>query len=185
MRKQRRNIAASAFTAIGLGSGLFAPGVAHAGFFEQLFGLEPAPSTGYDRTERPYEPQPYRRAVRPKKAAAVDTKPKRQMPTDLMHDATLRPGDAVMMKGGMRVYEGDDQSKHDKRDFVALEAAPDVPKKPRAELVALDTTRNDPLRGTVTPNVIASGRSAAVGAPISQGYRITDARGKSMRYVGP
>ena len=168
--------------AVGLIGGLVSPGAAQAGFFEQLFGMQPvpqpAPSYGYGYEQAPRAPRVQRR-----KRVAADTG--KQKPTDLMHDATLRQGDAVMMKSGVHIYEGDRASVHESDEFVALDDAADVSRKQREALLALDTTRNDPLRGNFTPDTLASGRSASVSAPISPGYRITDTRGRSVRYVGP
>ena len=178
----------AASVAIGF-CGLLAPSVAQAGFFDQLFGglqaPAPQPVPTYDYGS---ELPPSVRIVRPhhrKHVAVVDEKAGRQTPTDLMHDATLRPGDAVMMKSGIHIYEGDRAKTHESDEFVALDDA-DTSRKERDELLALDTTRNDPLRhGAVAPDTIASGRSASVSTPINVGYRITDAHGKSVRYVGP
>ena len=171
---------AIAISAIG---GLFAPASAQAGFFEQLFGLEspaPQPAPSYE-TQRPMRvPRVYRH-----KHVALENRTGRQTPTDLMHDATLRPGDAVMMKSGIHIYEGDRASSHESDDFVALDDADRTSRKQREALLALDTTRNDPLRGEVKPDTIASGRSASVSTPVSAGFKITDARGRSIRYVGP
>ena len=102
-----------------------------------------------------------------------------------MHDVTLRSGDAIMMKDGIHIYEGDRASKHDSDEFVALDDSSDVTGKRRLALLAMDTTRNDPLRGNIAPDTIASGRSASVSASVSPGFKITDVRGKSVRYVGP
>ena len=167
------------------------PGVAHAGFLEQLFGIAPqaaptpapAPSSGQDEP-RYYPDAPVRH--RAKRKVLVDAKPKLQKPTDLMHDVTLRPGDAVMMKGGIHVYAGDDgDEEHTKSDFQPLDAIRGLPRQERNALIAMDTTRNDPLRGALHPDTLASGRSAAVASPVVAGHDIVDARGKTVRYVGP
>ena len=167
------------------------PGTAHAGFLEQLFGVAPqeapqvapAPSYGHDAPRVEYYAPIHHRA---KRKVVVDNKPKLQKPTDLMHDATLQTGDAVMLKGGIQVYTGDDRdSRHTKADFAALDEVSGVSKQERQALVAMDTTRNDPLRGTLKPDTIASGRSAAVANPIVAGSEIVDARGAKVRYVGP
>ena len=169
------------------------PASAHAeGFFDQLFGLTPqpapqaapVPSYGYDGSgyvqDAPVHHRPKRKVV------VVDTKPKLQKPTDLMHDATLQTGDAVMMKDGLHVYTGDDRgAKHTRADFELLDAVRGMPKQERRALVAMDTTRNDPLRDALKPDTIASGRSAAVASPVVSGTEIVDARGNKMRYVGP
>ncbi len=196
---------AAAVAAAAFGS-LAVPCSAHAGFFEQLFGAPPsppAPTYSYERPSTldlaPALPRVSRHALAPspfahrltRRVAARDIRPKAngapvlQKTTDLMSDKTLRAGDAVMMKDGIHIYDGRESAKHNIRQFVALDEAQDVKSAERSALVAMDTTRNDPLRSQVVPDTIASGRSAAVGAPAVSGFRITDARGRSVRYVGP
>ncbi len=186
-------LAAVTALTMGVAVGIVAiPGTAQAGFLDQLFGgsqqsapsYGSVPSYGYDSGEQRGYAVPSYRAHRPKKRVAADGNAGKQKTTDLMHDASLRPGDAVMLKDGIHIYEGERASAHDNSDFVALDQA-DVPNKQKELLVAVDVTRNDPLRGPISPNALASGRSAAVATPINAGYKITDARGKPMRYVGP
>ena len=181
---------------------LLAPGTAQAGFLDQLFGspapAPAAPTYSYEQPSAPsefYTPRvrsyrhslavPVRRHEAKKVVAARDLeKPVLQQTTDLMSDKTLRPGDAVMMKDGLHVYDGRESAKHRAAQFVAIDAAK-LKGSDRSALVAMDTTRNDPLRGAVAPDTVASGRSAAVGTPVVKGFKITDARGQSVRYVGP
>ncbi len=173
---------------LGAGMTFAVPASAQAGFFEQLFGIAPqaSPFESGRSYEAPARPLEQRSTPHHARKHVADAKPNRQKPTDLFHDASLRPGDAVMMKDGIHVYQGEGGSVHDGRDFVAVDASRELNGRERAALVALDTTRNDPLRGReVQPDTLASGRSAAVGAPVSAGFKITDARGASVRYVGP
>lgn len=190
IKKIASGTAASVF-AIALG--VCTPATANAaGFFEQLFGMTPqsapqaapVPSYGYDQPQGYFDAPVVRH--RAKRKVVVDDKPKLQKPTDLMHDATLQTGDAVMTKRGIEVYVGDDRDhKHNASDFEAVDSVQGMPKQERKALVAMDTTRNDPLRGSLTPDTIASGRSAAVAAPVAAGHPIVDAKGKTVRYVGP
>ena len=189
MTKKFSSLASASALAFGLGLAAM-PAPAHAGFFEQLFGIAPqaapqaapVPAYGYDAPQS-YESAPVHRHIKHK---VVDEKPKLQKPTDLMHDATLQTGDAIMMKSGLKIYVGSDgDGVHDKADFRPLDAVRGVPKEERKVLVTMDTTRNDPLRGALNPDTIASGRSAAVASPVSPGHDIVDARGKTLRYVGP
>ena len=176
--------------AIGVVAGLVTASTgAQAGFFEQLFsGFQaqaPAPQPSYE-----YNPAP-RMSARPqvhhfrKRVASVSSKPVLQKTTDLMDDKTLRSGDAVMMKDGLHVYAGPESSNHERDQFVRLDEAHRLSDKERVRLASVDTTRNDPLMHDNQTNTIASGRSAAVGSPIVAGYRITDVKGESVRYVGP
>ena len=176
--------------AIGVVVGLAAvPTGAQAGFFEQLFGgfQAPAPqvepSTSYDSAPRvansPLQSRHIHRHV-----AKLNDKPVLQKTTGLMEDKTLRSGDAVMMKDGLHVYAGPTSATHETDQFVALDDARHLTGKERVELASMDTMRNDPL-ATDKTDTIASGRSAAIGSPIVTGYRITDGKGASIRYVGP
>ena len=181
----------SVILAIGVLAGLAtAPTGAQAGFFDQLFGVFQAPapaaqpSYSYDRAQRNVSGSFAARRAH-KRVAIVSDKPVLQKTTGLMEDKTLRRGDAVMMKDGLHVYAGSASSTHDDEDFVALDDARHISDKARLELASMDSTRNDPLRHGNQPDTLASGRSAAVGSPIVAGYRITDAKGTSVRYVGP
>ncbi len=177
--------------AIGVVAGLATASTgAQAGFLEQLFsGFQvqaPAPQPSYDynpvpRAFRvPYQAHRVRRHV-----ASVSDKPVLQKTTGLMDDKTLRPGDAVMMADGLHVYAGHESSTHERDEFVRLDEARHLSDKERVRLASMDTTRNDPLTHDNQTNTIASGRSAAVGSPVVAGYRITDVKGASVRYVGP
>ena len=177
--------------AIGVLAGLaVAPSGAQAGFLDQLFGVfqapVPAAPPSYDYGRAPSTlPSHYEHRHVRKRVAVVSDKPVLQKTTALMEDRTLRQGDAVMLKDGLHVYAGPEASTHDRDQFVPLDQARHVPQKERTELALLDTTRNDPLKHMGQPDTIASGRSASVGSPIVAGYRITDAKGASVRYVGP
>jgi hypothetical protein len=179
----------AAVLAIGVVVGLsMNVGTAQAGFFDELFGggqATQAPT--YEQAPMPQVdlPDAMAPAHRRTKTVAVDAKPVLQKTTDLMHDKTLHPGDAIMMKDGIHIYSGAESSQHTKKQFVALDDARYVSSKQRSSLIAMDTTRNDPLTHDMMPDTIASGRSASVSTPIAAGYRITDARGASVRYVGP
>lgn len=151
------------------------------GFFEQLFGggfsaPTPAPAPQYNApapgdpgffSDRPLPSQQRRKKV-------ADDKPVLQTPTDLMHDKTLQAGDAVMMKDGLHVYTGPESDHHTKRQFASLDATRAVGKGERLRLAALDPTK-------VAPGV----QEARSASEIVTGYKITDARGRSVRYVGP
>ncbi len=176
--------------AIGVVVGLATvPTGAQAGFLDQLFGAfqppAPAPQPSYDYGRAPAAFAPREPHHVRKRVASVSGKPVLQKTTALMDDKTLRAGDAVMMKDGLHVYTGPEASRHDHDQFVPLDEARHISGQDRVKLASMDTTRNDPLVSGVKPDVIASGRSAAVGTPTVVGYRITDAKGASVRYVGP
>ena len=164
------------------------PSTAQAGFFEQLFGVQPSPQPSYEY-ERPAQPEgnvePLIIQRHAAKKVAVDDKPVLQKTTDLMHDKTLRPGDAVMTKTGIHVYAGREKSVHNSGEFVALDDAHHIKGEAKVMLAALDATRNDPLTKPTTPDTLASGRSAAVSSPIVAGVKFTDQTGRTIRYVGP
>ena len=176
--------------AIGVVAGLaMASTSAQAGFFEQLFsGFQaqaPAPQPAYDYNPEPRSAAPSRVHHFRRRVASVSSKPVLQRTTSLMDDKTLRPGDAVMMKDGLHVYAGPESATHERDQFVRLDEAHRLSDKERVRLASMDTTRNDPLMHDNETNTIASGRSAAVASPVVAGYRITDVKGASVRYVGP
>ena len=182
--------------AIALAAGTaLAPASAHAGFFDQLFGGgTPAPEPqqvqpdgggySYDQLNQGYTAIPSRPRAAKKRVASVDRKPVLQKTTDIMSDNTLRPGDAVMMKSGVHIFAGDSDSHHDKSDFVALDTAHHVSKDAKGQLVALDVAHRAPLEYAASTTTMLEGRSVG-GREISEGYKITDVRGRSIRYVGP
>lgn len=190
------SIAPRRWSALGFGllllsSASFVPGTAQAGFFDQLFGA-PAPR----QVEPTYESQPAPGPAAPfpgqdaappprlkKKTAVREVMPVRQKTTDLWHDKTLRVGDAIMMKDGLHVYNGPEAAHHSSKEFPPIGQARSVPAAQRLALAAIDTTRSDV--SATAPAGLSSGRSAATGTPISKGFKITDARGASIRYVGP
>ena len=167
-------------------AGLATGSSAHAaGFFEQLFGTAPSapPAATYDYAFPPADPEMPVPAQRPRRVVE-DAKPVLQKTTDLMHDKTLRAGDAVMMKTGIAVYSGGEGSRHTASQFIALDNAR-VSKSSRNVLLAIDETHRDPL-GYVADATLKEGRSASANeTTVAVGYRITDARGNSVRYVGP
>ena len=167
------------------------PSTAQAGFFDQLFGAPSQPVynqpsyNGAPPQQLDVQPEPFvlqRRAV---KRVVADDKPVLQKTTDLLHDKTLRPGDAVMMKTGIHVYTGRETAAHKAAEFSPLDQAPRLRPNERVALASMDGTRNDPLAKGAAPDTLSSGRSAAVSTPIVAGVKFTDQRGKTIRYVGP
>ena len=176
------------------GTASFAPATAHAGFLDELFGAapqqapiqQPAPDQGFSYGQPTFgEPLAQHRQHKAKKVVvAVDKTPKLQMTTDLMSDKTLRPGDAVMMKSGVHIFVGERDTHHGSDDFVALDEAHRVTKHDGGELVAMNVAHRAPLDYVGGETTMLEGRSVG-GRPLSEGYKITDARGHSVRYVGP
>lgn len=179
---------AALLLAVGVGA-VGAPTTAQAGFLEQLFGVAPEPAPQAPAYDYGQPAPAYRLAPapsRPKRKIVASDKPKLQKTTELMRDTTLQAGDAVMTKDGLRIYTGDDGvGHHSKADFDTIDSLDGVPKAEKVALMALDTTRNDPLRHGTQPDTVASGRSASVSTNLTQGHTIVDAKGRSVRYVGP
>jgi hypothetical protein len=178
----------AAVTTLGVATLGFTAG-AQAGFFEQLFGAPPPPqppAPSYYQPEAPVAgPTPYVPHRHEHRREYVDTKPSLQKPTDLMHDKTLHPGDAVMMKTGIHIYTGREDALPNSDNFVPLDDATRIKPAERVALAAIDATRNDPLSKGTAPDSLASGRSAAVAGPLVKGVEFTDQRGHTIRYVGP
>lgn len=87
-----------------------------------------------------------------------------------MNDPTLRRGDAVMTKDGIRIFEGPVSTHHAAGDFVSLEMARNVGSKAKAVLSQVDAPVGDTLPAevsplTITPNKVVQwklGSSVAV-----------------------
>jgi hypothetical protein len=154
------------------------PGAAQAGFFEQLFGAPPEPSY-YNREPSPE--QPYVRHHVRRERPVVSDKPVLQKTTDIMHDPTLRDGDAVMTKTGIKIFVGSRGGVHDEDDFVSLGEARHLKRSERIGLASLDLAHSDSQSGTPAPVI---GRSVAHIAPKAQGKDPRQAH-RTIRFVGP
>jgi hypothetical protein len=153
---------------------------AQAGFFDQLFGGRPEsqPYYGYPAPFGQWDGAPIRQRSHRARAVAVEEKPVKQTPTDLMHDPTLRYGDAVMMASGVDIFTGERGSSHDRDDFTPLQDAKHMRPRDKMALAAV-------VDGTMAPGAPVSGRSASVTIPIAKGVMIHDPSGRAIRYVGP
>jgi hypothetical protein len=173
-------------------------GSAQAGFFDELFGGLFGPPPPVYRSYRPpwgaapgHRPRGHHFGHRAghngatRKRTIVVERPdeavERQKPVDnIMEDDSLRRGDAVMTAAGIRIFVGDSGDRHDPEDFRRLSEVRGLSKKERKALAALDTKESaSDLTGG-----IATGRSAA-DREITAGEMITDAKGRTIRYVGP
>ncbi|MGH6845891.1 MAG: hypothetical protein ACREC0_00200 [Methylocella sp.] len=186
-----------AVATVGLLQSIAFPSIAHAGFFDFLFG--PFQS----RAVRPYEAYPgewgadprfrrhadrgfrrheHRLAARRKLDAADDTDhPGRPpAPADIMDDDSLQPGDAVMTQAGIRIFVGDSGTPHEPQDFRKLSEIKGFSKRERKALAALDARGSGPDG----ESGMATGRSASEHKLVS-GETIVDPHGRSIRYVGP
>jgi hypothetical protein len=168
--------------AIVLMAAIAVPATAQAGFFDQFFGGQPQPFFGFQRFGGPAGAPVGRRFHHAR--AVVDEKPVRQMPTDLMHDKTLRYGDAVMMETGISIFTGERKASHDRDDFSPLQGARVRPGQ-KIALGAVDVTRLDSVTAPKSSGGLVSGRSSTVTMPVAKGVMIQDPSGKSIRYVGP
>ena len=77
---------------------------------------------------------------------------------NVLHDETLRPGDAYMAEDGLRVFVGFSGADHDKAVFVDLVAARHIAPSHKARLAAVDT----PLRRYASAAPSPSHRSLSI-----------------------
>jgi hypothetical protein len=192
-----RNRRAVAIAAVTVGFIAF-PSIAHAGFFDFLFGQPERPAV------RPYEgyfggmpahwgadPGLRRRAdpsfhrhrhkLSARRKIVADNHPVGPLaPTDLMDDDSLRPGDAVVTPTGIRIFIGSSGSHHAPEDFRKPSEIKGLPKRERKALAALDAQDS----GTDGKPGMATGRSASE-RKLVFGETIIDPQGRSIRYVGP
>ncbi len=186
-----------ALAAACLGHALAFPGAAKAGLLDDLFGalFNPHSYRGYDAYPPPAPGQDIRRkanrgrlglgqssAARKRAAAAarIGQPVRLQGSVDLMEDDSLRKGDAVVTPAGIRVFTGYSSDRHKPEDFKRPSEIKGLAKSERKALAALDA--QGAAAGRMS--ALVTGRSAA-GRKLSAGELITDARGRTIRYVGP
>lgn len=109
-------------------------------------------------------------------------KPKLQKTTGLMDDRTLRSGDAVMTKEGLRIFTGEQAAHHEKDEFVALRDAPHGKKGARLVLAAIDDAARLDV-GRDRRAELHTGRSVST-ADVERRPSFTEPD-VSVRYVGP
>ncbi len=194
-----RGVAVAVVT-VGLLQSITFPGIAHAGFFDFLFGQPfqtPAarPYEGYfggmpgqwgadpgfrRHADRGFHRHGHRLSAR-RKMLVADNHPIGPVPpTDLMDDESLRRGDAVMTPTGIRIFIGDSGDRHSPEDFRKPSEIKGLSKVERKALAALDAQGS----GTDGKLGMATGRSASE-RKLVFGETIIDPQGRSIRYVGP
>ena len=173
-------------------------GVAHAGFFDSLFGTsapayQPAPSynPGSRLDDRYLESRPFERMRRQIHRAAAAPKEdhaaikEAAKSTDLIHDRTLRSGDAVMTDKGVRIYSGDKRSgTHDRDEFAKLSDVQGMSRELRTTLDAINAHRSQSTWQVGEAEVpLQTGRS--VYGDLKPPRTTTDKEGRTIRVVGP
>ncbi len=189
--RNRRGVAI-AVAAVGLIPTFACPNIAHAGFFDFLFG-QPFPT----RAVRPYDgyfggmpghwgadPRFHRhrhKLAARRKLLVADNHPAGPVPpTDLMEDESLRHGDAVVTPTGIKIFIGSSGNHHEPEDFRKPSEIKRLSKVERNALAALDIQGAD---SGGQPGMV-TGRSAT-GLKVTVGETITDPKGRPIRYVGP
>lgn len=174
---------------------------ANAGFFDFLFGVQPAappPMTLYRRPPAHIHHQRSAHVERHRKKVAAPAAPRhRRMvaaaapvllrgPVDLMDDRSLKNGDAVMTADGLRVFVGDEGPRHAAEDFAAISETEGLSRSERGALLAVNAGHADAAGAAAKPAepTPVMGRSAAA-AGLSAGRTIVDPKGRTIRYVGP
>ena len=187
-----RGVAVAVVT-VGLVQSIAFPSIAHAGFFDFLFG-----QLFQTRAARPYggyfggmpahwgaDPgfrhrHGHKLSAR-RKMVVADNHPVGPVPpTDLMDDESLRRGDAVMTPTGIRIFIGSSGDHHEPEDFRKPSEIKGLSKGERKALAALDAQGS----GTDGKPGMATGRSASE-RKLVFGETIIDPQGRSIRYVGP
>jgi hypothetical protein len=177
------------------------PGVAQAGFFDELFGHlfgapsyrgyaaypPQGPSWGSDRGFRRRgshggHKQWHNSAARRKMIVAerADHPMRPQGPVDIMEDDSLRKGDAVMTPAGIRIFVGSSGDHHVPEDFREPSQIKGLSKFVRKAFAALDAG-GSAIDGKPR---MAMGRSASE-PKLTAGEAIKDFAGRTIRYVGP
>jgi hypothetical protein len=179
---------AVAVVMVGLVLSIAFPSLAHAGFFDFLFGpfrtqaFRPYDAyPGFRRhADRGFHRHGHKLSAR-RKMVVADNHPVGPVPpTDLMDDDSLRAGDAVMTASGIRIFIGSSGDHHEPEDFRKPSEIKGLSKVERRALAALDAQGS----GTDGKPGMATGRSASE-RKLVFGETIIDPQGRSIRYVGP
>jgi len=168
------------------------------GLFDFLFSPRPAPSPTYfppsyfPSGPRPMPPLPHMSAPRQRQRQVIRKIPSSPVTanhiqaerpdmqrSDIMTDRTLRGGDAVMTRKGLRIFAGGPTSRHRPEDFAPLAEISGLSLSERAALAEIDTRIPLPHMGD-----LATGRSVATPDHASRRL-IDDPRHGVIRYVGP
>ena len=168
-------------------------GVAHAGLFDLLFGQQPAPPVYVQppSADTYLETRPFERMRR--QTRRVEAAPKEDhaaikeaaKSTDIMHDRTLKPGDAVMTTNGVRVFDGEKSSRHDSDDFVKLSDTSGMSRQLRSTLDAINAHRSQPSWQVGEAELpLQTGRSTTGSTPPAPRTSV-DKDGHTIRVVGP
>jgi hypothetical protein len=176
------------------------PNVAHAGFFDFLFGPPPAArSYAYPggepfragpvfrrRAEHPTHRHAHALAVHRKVILAdkTDHEVGPQAPVDLMEDDSLRHGDAVMTQTGIKIFVGYSSDHHRPEDFRKISEIKKLSKRERSAFAALDASSLNHGGQTSSNPGVVTGRSASENQ-LTAGETIKDPNGRTIRYVGP
>ncbi len=84
--------------------------------------------------------------------------------SSLLHDFTLRRGDAVMTKTGFKVFHGGSHYPYKQTDFVALSKSQDVHERQRSTFHAIERAN-----ATVQPSVLVGSKVPPATGPAQQG----------------
>ena len=104
--------------------------------------------------------------------------------TGILNDSSLRAGDALMTKDGLRVFAGSSGTMHETSQFVPLDKARHLSKQTRVKLAALDAAAHLETGRVRSSFNVATGRSVAIDEVEQQRPHFDSGR-QQVRYVGP
>jgi len=100
----------------------------------------------------------------------------------LKRDATLREGDAVMTRHGIRIFAGPSSGEHRANEFAKLEEVKGLSRPEQTALAEIDK-RNANIKPARAGDVL-TGRSSTANSSIAWKW-LRDPKGRLIRYVGP
>ena len=186
LRMSLADCARQAAIAAAAGLALTVPfSAANAGFFDFLFAPQPAQTAAPVYRPAPhfhYHYQPKRKVVsRHAKFADDRTHPSPvRLVSSFMDDDSLKDGDVVMTRDGIRIFTGASGAHHTSDDFAKISEFRHLSSQKRTTLLAIDAGS----AAAEPSSALLAGRSAA-DSGLSAGEMITDPRGNKIRYVGP
>jgi hypothetical protein len=100
----------------------------------------------------------------------------------LKKDATLREGDAVMTRSGIRIFAGTSSGEHQTDEFAKLEEAKGLSPAEQTALAAIDAPYGEIK--SASADELMTGRSTVANSSVAWKW-LRDPKGRLVRYVGP
>lgn len=161
---------------------------ANAGFFDFLFQVLPAPTAApvYRSAPHFHYHHTQRTVSHHAKFASDRSHPSSmRVVSNIMDDESLKDGDAVMTKDGIRIFTGASSAHHTSDDFVKISETKHLSSRERAALIAIDakSASAEPTYALLAGRSVSDSGAWACGRRID--YRFPAATRSAMSALSP